>query len=152
MRRRILIVALALCATCTTVRVPQTDLRAARQRIAEDRIGWAVDTVPIVRFDVPFVYHMFKAQVESCSGKHKEGFPALFVAPTAPLPYRYALAVYSRENNSIVFALGSEVMPWVIRHELLHWLLAPTDTKDHPSEWFSTDPTIGRCAPLLQEG
>jgi hypothetical protein len=143
---------LPLLMACTTVhRPPQTDIREAQRRAIDDRVSWLGDSLPVVRFDPPYVYSMFKAQVEACSGVKKDGFPKFYIAPVAPLGSNYALAVFVPRQNVVVFALGSEVLPWVVRHELLHWLLAPRDTRDHPPEFFSADPTIGRCAPFITE-
>jgi hypothetical protein len=146
--KRLAFVSLLFCLSCHTAK-PETGTRAAQQRAAETRIAWIADSIPIVRFDPPFVYHMLKAQVESCSGVHKDGFPAFFIAPIAPLGTHYEVAVFIRSSNVVVFSLGAENQPWVARHELLHWLLAPRDTKDHPPEFFSKDPLIGRCAPFI---
>ena len=135
---------------CTTIHQPPVvGVEEIQKRKAMSEIAFLDDTLPVVKFRAPFIYHMWLAQVKACTGVEKEGMPALYLAPVAPLGSDFATARYYPRKKIIVFSLGAEVEPWIVRHEFLHWLLDPQDTKGHPDEWFSPDPSIGRCAALI---
>lgn len=139
---------LLLCSACTVQHVPPTVPTLAQQRIAvlSHRIGWLADTVPLLRFNTPYAYGFWRLQVEACSGKTRDGWPRFFVAPIAPLGSD-RLAFYDPEGNVIVFSLGSETQDWVFRHEMLHFLMAPTLKGDpHSDEYFGVN---GKCGSLV---
>lgn len=123
---------------------PTPPLETHRVRIANDRLGWYADTIPIVRYDPPYVYGMWRLRMEACSGVTKLGWPKFYMAPISPLNREWAVGIYAPRSESIVIALGAESADWVISHELLHWLLAPRSTKDHPAEYFGPDSPCGR--------
>lgn len=139
---------LLLLLSCTTIhQPPEVGVRARQREIIARDVGFIYDSLPILRFDVPFAYRMLKAQVESCSGLKRDGFPRLYESSQNPLPGGH-LAEYYHDGNVIVFALGSVVVAGIVRHELLHFLLAPET--GHPPEYFSLDPLVGRCAQYLR--
>lgn len=140
------VVAFFLLTSCTTKHVaPPTPTLGD---ILKQRIAWVYDTIPVLKFDTPFAYGFFRLQVEACSGKTRLGWPRFFVAPISPLPPDNRAAFYAPQSQSIVFALGEEVQPSTIRHELLHWLLDPLDPTDmHPAEYF--DKQSGKCGTLV---
>ena len=105
------------------------------------------DSIPIIQFRPPWVYGMYRLQVEACVGVRKDGWPRFYIAPESPFGPGYA-AAYFRRADAIVFGLGNELHAPTVRHELIHWLLAP-DSSHHP-KYFSTDPAVGRCAGFLR--
>lgn len=103
---------------------------------------------PVLRFTPPPIYTMWRIQVEQCSGLRREGWPTFFVAPTIRLELdakSFAIGLYRRDGQRIIFALGYEAVDWVVRHELLHWLLdVGPGEESHPEEYFDT-----RCGRLV---
>jgi hypothetical protein len=140
-----LFVALIGCASAPVITVP-TPVEH-RARIAGRDIAWLGDTIPIMRFNMPFSYAYLRAEVEICSGLKRDGWPLFFVAPINPIWMQQgpAVAMYIEKSKIIVFALGSETIPAYVRHELLHFLIGAT-TRGHPEEVFGPD---APCAPLL---
>jgi hypothetical protein len=152
MAMRILALVLFL-AGCTTVHQPPPGPNI-RQRIAAENIAWYGDSIPIVRFSPPFIYAVWRLQVEGCAGKTRDGWPKFYIAPVNPLGTR-VLALYVHASNSIVFALGEELQDWVVRHELLHFLLNGEGPGQHPVEYFGAPPigdqpaVQGKCTSLI---
>lgn len=143
---------LALVMSCTSAHVPpQTSVQKARSRIVKDRLAWSNDTIPIVRFDPPNGYRQLRRMVEECSGKKRDGWPLLFIAPVNPLGWNErgfpVLAVTYPQQGATVFALGMEREQFVVAHEMLHWIYWPEVTRDHPASVFGPD---APCAYLLK--
>ena len=135
---------LLLLVGCTTVhRPPVIGPEAERARIAKRDIAWFGDTTPIVRFNPPYIYGLWRLEVEACAGRTRDGWPNFYIAPTNPLGGD-KLAMYVYPSNSIVFSLGSEVVPWIVRHELLHFVLNG-EGGQHPKEWFGDATNPGKC-------
>lgn len=117
-----LLVALIACATKEVTPTPTA--RDIRTGIVKRDVAFAFDTIPLLRFPIPYPYGAIRLQVEGCSGLTRDGWPRFYVAALNPLP-GHILAFYREDMNAIVFALGNEVVPETIAHELLHYLLAP---------------------------
>lgn len=143
----------AACGSAATIHTVPPDTRV---RVLERDLAWIGDTIPIVRFNPPFIYGAWRLEMESCTGKHREGWPKFYLAPIAPLPKQRA-AYYEEQSLSVVFALGKETQAAVVKHELGHFLLfpslppAPSDTGEieawaHPPEYYG--PT-GACASTI---
>lgn len=125
---------------------PPTPLEQSRIRILDDRAGWFSDTIPIIRFNPPYIYGTWRLEAEACSGLTKPNWPKFYVAPISPLREDWAVGIYAPRSESIVLALGAESADWVVRHEILHWLAAPRNTKDHPADLFGRE---SRCGPIV---
>lgn len=137
---------LAVVLGCHSTPPQLSPIQQRQAAIVETRLGWFADTIPIVRFNPPFIYGSWRLRVETCSGLTKSGWPAFFVAPINPLRSDFAVGIYAPSSQAIVFALGEEDEGWVVAHELLHWLAAPRNTKDHPDDLFGrTSP----CGPFV---
>lgn len=134
---------LALCLSCTHHGRPTTIVKNRQDEIAARDLGWIYDSIPVMRFNTPFLYGMLRLQVESCTGRTKNGWPKFYIAPVTPFGPSYQ-AAYFYEQNAIVFGLGNETNPFIVRHELIHWLVAPQD--GHPPEYYGPD---SPCRPLL---
>lgn len=141
MRRGLLCLALLL--GCRQPVEPPQPHHEARLRIGGERFAWIYDTVPVIRFDPPPIYGLWKQEAEQCTGKSKPGFPRLFLSPFGHVGVS-SLAEYFAHHEAVVFSLGTEAQAWVVRHELIHWLGAPTD---HPPELF--DLVNGKCGALV---
>jgi hypothetical protein len=127
-----------LLSACSLKHVEPPKAGPDKAAILHDRLAWLNDSTPVVRFATPFVYGLWKLEMEHCSGRHKEGWPRFYVAPIAPLHADGRIAFYAQDTKAIVFGLGEEVNPFTVRHELLHWLLDPWDPRDaHPAEYFA---------------
>lgn len=135
-----------------TPTIQPTPLETTRVRVVEDQLGWFDDTIPIVRFRPPFAYGYWRLQVEACAGVTKDGWPKFFMAPISPLRADYAIGLFASRSNSIIFAFGAETQPWVVRHEILHWLLYPINTKDHPPEHFGPQSPCGSLVNIPPAG
>lgn len=137
--------------SCASLSGQQTITGERRAEIIVRETAWIIDSVPILRFNVPFTYGYFRLQVEQCSGKTRDGWPRFYIAPINPMPSPDGplAAYYDSANDVIVFALGNETNREIIVHELLHFLLkgdipsGPSDeTKAakqlrlHPAEYF----------------
>ena len=148
---------IALCAVMATVAAcgGQADSASvpsvAHKAILRRDIRWLSDSIVLLRFDAPPSYVQWKAEVEKCSGLHRDGWPTFFVAPVFPLP-ALRLGFYVWQSQTVVFALGAEREAWVVRHELLHWLLdpkwAPKDD-EHPKAYFGLGTDFGKCGDLV---
>lgn len=169
MRRHIGVVAVfailqAIACAAATHQTDTTPSATTRTAILVRSIAWANDTIPVVRFNPPWAYGAWRLEIEACSGLHREGWPAFYVAPIAPLPGPDAghprAAYYDERSRSIVFALGTEGNASIAKHEILHYLLFPflprvnadTMTVDeaerwaHPTEYYGA---TGRCAQAI---
>lgn len=150
--------ALVLLAGCTVQPyVVPPSVQVQRAQILEREIAWGRDTIPLLRFRVPFVYGAWRIELEQCSGLTREGWPSFYVAPVSPLPGSL-LGYYDEGAKAVVFALGNEARKQTVLHELLHFFLAPTidprrqpdETGEervarlHPADYFT-----GRCGQLL---
>lgn len=159
---RVLLVLLLLLVGCSTRQAFKSDARPdPRAAIIARDIAWK-DDLPLLRFDVPYVYGAIRLQVEECLGRRRDGWPLFYVAPKNPLP-GHVLAFYDERNKAVVFALGNETIASTIAHELIHWTLAPVldphrrrdETPDewrarvHPDSVFSS---TGKCSHLLNPG
>lgn len=146
------------CGPSQPVLAPTPSASARRADILARDIAWLGDSVPLVRFNIPHIYGLWRLQVEQCTGLSRPGWPLFYVAPIVPLSSDGRVAMYASGSNSIVFALAHEGMDWIVRHELLHFLLAPLIPKApkgetpaeaalrvHPPYYFD-----GRCAFLVQ--
>jgi hypothetical protein len=148
------IIALVACAGNGHL-VASQPVHAKRAEILLRDIGWVHDSIPLLRFDPPHQYHFLRAQVELCSGIHRDGWPRLYVAPINVLPGGHG-GFYASDSDVIVFALGYEAYEWPVRHELLHFVLEPhippappveteeeADARVHPPEFFARE--TGKC-------
>lgn len=137
--------ALLLCCLLLGCHLPDPRVKGVqhdpRPRIAARDLAWANDTIPVLRFNPPFIYGSWKLQVESCSGLSKAGWPRFYVAPVNPIGPGWG-GYYASQSQSIVLALGNEVNPDIVKHELLHWLLDPIN--GHPEDFYDT-----RCGDVL---
>lgn len=140
--RRAFLLTLFLLASCHQ---PKTAPEPADHKIKAlaDRLGWYSDSLPLLRFDPPPIYALWRAEVEHCSGHERAGWPKLFIAPVEHFNGTH-LAFYVYKQNAIVFALGSESAPWIVRHEILHFLLPPSH--EHDPEYFGEGT---RCGALV---
>lgn len=140
------LLALLFCTACAGNHVAPPPRTAAETRtnVLERRLAWISDSIPILQFATPYIYGAWRLEVERCSGKTKDGWPAFYVAPVAPLGPDGRSAFYASDSKVIVFGLGSEAIDWIVRHELAHWLLDPIG--GHPEEYFG--PT-GKCGRLV---
>lgn len=150
MMRALAFLVLLLCTACTLQHVPPDSAPNPRVRVADRDIAWIMDTVPIVRFNPPYVYAVIRMQAEQCSGLTREGWPRLYVAPINPIPTSMgpAKAIYTSGANAIVFALGYETDPRVVLHELLHYLRGEAKRQHRDAEFGPDSP----CARLLNAG
>lgn len=126
---------------------PTTQLQQARARALIEQVAFWQDTVPIVKFPPPFAYGYWRLEVERCSGKTRDGWPAFYQSATMPLREDGAWAVYDHTVNAVIFGLGVADISWLIRHELLHFLLSPSI--GHPPEYFDRD--TGKCGALVNQ-
>lgn len=127
---------LLLCGACALAQVPNDSARmAARMRVAERDLAWA-DTLPLLRFDPPSPYSIWKRTMEICSGRTRDGWPTFYVTNTTMLRAYGELswAFYQRLSESVVFAFGQELRAPIVMHELLHWLIEPEIPKAPPGE------------------
>lgn len=145
MRIAALLSVLLLLACRQPVHTPPNPLAEARARVLLEQVAFWQDTVPIVKFRPPFAYGYWRLEVETCSGKTREGWPTFYQAATMPLREDGAWAVYDHTANAVIFGLGVADISWLIRHELLHFLLSPD--LGHPPEYFDADE--GKCAALV---
>lgn len=135
------------------------DRAAQRRAVLADRVLWLADTIPIVRFEPPFIYGSWRLELESCSGLRRKDWPKFYLSPVSPLPPRGSLAFYIAELDAIVFALGTENNASIVRHEMLHFLLEPRippkpdgETQEeferrlHPTEYFGG---ASRCTGII---
>lgn len=129
---------------------------SVRERIAREDIGWTSDSIPLLRFNPPFVYYGWRAALEACSGLTRSGWPRFFLAPVHPLPGNYH-GFFAHDSDAIVLAFANEMERWIVAHEILHWLsedLIPAgkkgETQDemiertHPPELFGQ-----KCAHMV---
>jgi hypothetical protein len=139
------LVALIGCASLPAQKVSTS--QQVRARVAERDLAWLGDSIPLMRFNMPFSYTWLRSQMEECSGLKREGWPTFYLAPINPIWMAQgpAAAMYVHKTNVVVFALGSETVPWIIRHELGHFLL--NGMSGHPEQVFGPE---SPCAPLLQ--
>jgi hypothetical protein len=146
--RRLAFLLLLAVLSCHRIPPQLAPASQAVERVLARDIRFIYDSVPIVKFRTPFLYGVFRLQVESCSGRTRDGWPAFYLAPVNPLNDRGFAAAYFPDADAIVFGLGSEVNEQIIRHELLHWLLRPT--MGHPPEFFGDSLSNGKCGHLLR--
>lgn len=141
---RLVLVGCVMTIGCASVRPPsiQQQSLAERRKVIERRdVGFTYDTIATLRFDPPSVYGAFKLEVEKCSGFTRDGLPRFYITNRQPVIYDY-LAFYDTEELSITFGLGTEIVPWIIHHELLHWVLDGHGIKGHPAQYFGPN---GKC-------
>lgn len=155
------LLALVLITACSVKNAEPTNQQSpshSRADVLAREIAW-IGQIPILRFEPFYAYFALKAEVEGCAGIKKEGMPTFYVAPVSPLAPDGRIAFYAPDSKSVVFALGWEKEAWIVRHELLHWILdghlppaAPNETPDqaanraHPPEFFGLE---GRCGALV---
>lgn len=147
------LLALLFCSACASSHhpPPTTTAHDKRAEVLFRQIAWFHDTVPLLRFNVPTIYGVWRIEVERCSGKEKQGWPSFYQAPISPLSSDGRVAFYAPDSKSIVFALGQVGESWIVRHELLHWLLDPHPLDDpHPAEFFGDDDGPGKCGHLVR--
>src|SRR5687768_7366503 len=73
------------CAGNVQPTVTPTTPTDRRVEILHRDIAWAHDSIPLLRFPTPPGYGALRVQLEFCSGKTREGWPKLYVAPINPL-------------------------------------------------------------------
>jgi len=132
---------------CATVRVPPLAPTLAERRAVVLRrdIAWTFDTIPLLRFDPPYIYGAWRLEVEQCSGLRRDGWPVFYVANKMPVgPHQY-YAYYAPTTDAIVFGLGGEAQKWLVQHELLHYTLAGHGIPAHDSTYYGDDSNPGRC-------
>lgn len=155
------LLALCLLAACSVKHVPAPPHSPSERRAAVVMrdVRWIHDTIPILRFEPYFIYFAWKAEMESCSGVKREGMPVFYVAPISPLAGDGRIGFYAPDSRSVVLSLGYERDAWIVRHEILHYLLEPvipkarpgeppeeTAIRAHPPEFFER-----RCGPLVKQ-
>lgn len=134
-----------LCTACTTQSHVSLTPSQKRAEILERTIGWYRDSIPLMSFAPPPIYGALRLQVEQCLGKTRGGWPNFFVA-NQPLPDNHA-AVYVAGRSVIVFSLGADRVPWIVRHEIGHWILEAHNVVGHPPDHYGPD---APCRHLFQ--
>lgn len=98
-------------------------------------------------FTPPASYRAWWAEVEQCSGRRGDYDAVTWEraeSPTVHLPDGgFAKAFHFGSNNTIVLARPYLDDARIVRHEMLHALLYPTD--GHPREWY-----VVRCGKLVE--
>jgi hypothetical protein len=146
--------AILLLAGCTSMHAQS--LAEKQIDILRRDLAWYGDTIPILRYNPPYAYSIWRETVERCSGLSREGWPRFYVANIDVLPGQRG-AFYAGNHNVVVFALGYEVQPWAFMHEILHFLhhphvapipLGETDeeqkVRTHPDSLFRA-----KCGPFV---
>lgn len=145
------LLALCLLCACSVKHVQHSPPNPSEQRadILAREIAWIGDNIPVIRFNPPYIYGAWRLEVEACSGKQRAGWPKFYVAPVAPLAPDGRVGFYAHDSNVIVFALGHEAVPWIYRHEILHFLLNGefSPRNPHPDEYFGP---ASPCGPLVR--
>lgn len=137
--------ALLLLATCTPRNQHALAIQATQQRILEADVAF-IDTLPVLRFEAPPVYAMWRAEIAQCSGITRKGAPTFWITQRAVMPNNW-LGMYVRQQRRIVFALGAETVSWIVRHEFLH---DAVDEPGHPPEFFGDSQQPGLCGHLVR--
>lgn len=140
----LLLSALSGCATATVDTAAA--VQATQARVLARDVAFMEDTIPVVRFPPPPIYAMWRAEVEECSGLHRDGGLTFWIAPRVLMPNKW-LGMYVRPKRQAIFALGSETVAWIVRHEILHDL---SDRPGHPPEFFGDSVSLGRCGHLTR--
>ena len=146
-----------------------------RDRVIAEHFGILDDSLAVLRFNPPSVFHQWYAEIIGCSGvKFPGSLPPVFVAPITEFQRgpneAPSLAFYNAVHRYIVFGLGWERVDWVARHEFLHDALQlngiiPSTPfgesydemrqRTHPLEYFGgvmPDGTVvrGKCGMLVR--
>lgn len=81
--RFVVLALLVLGCTTKEVAAPPSpgDIRAG---LIRRDVAFAFDTLPLLRFEPPFIYGAIRLQAERCSGLTREGWPRFYVAATNP--------------------------------------------------------------------
>lgn len=158
---------MATCAPFEPSTAPTPHQR--RATLIAENVALLDDTIVVMRFDPPLDYLMYYAAILQCTGQRPATFPTFWVASVVNFPSRHgALAFYAHDTHQTVFALGTEFVPWIVMHEMVHHALQATippgpdneswdamQRRTHPIEvygGFSADGTYvhGRCETLVK--
>lgn len=119
-----------------------------RARIARN-IATMADGTIVMYFKQPFSFRELFEEIEECSGRESQHDDTYWIAQTNPIRTGHgpALAVHYKDTHRVVFALGIETNPYIIRHERLHHLYPELSDSSvramHPDSVFGKDAPCG---------